>query len=87
MVLLETTLFEKARLARSFQYVLRPLGAEALVPHSARPLAPALPVGIDKLRCQIAADASLSQRMVNLQRTVPSRGSLQHKVFCESLIR
>ncbi len=86
MFLLETTLYEKARLARSFLYVLRPLGAEALVAHSARPLAPALPVGIDKLRRQIAADASLSQLMANLQRTVPSRGSLQHEIFCESLV-
>ena len=86
VLLLETTLGEKARLARSFPYVFGSFGTEALVPHAERPLAPALPVGVDKPRCQIVADASLSQLMANLQRTMPSRGLLQHKILCESSV-
>ena len=86
MFLLETALCEKARLARSFLYVLGPFAAKALVPHGECPLAPLLPVGVDKLRRQIVADAPSSQLITNLQRTLPSRGPLQHELLSESSV-
>ncbi len=87
MLVLETTLFEKARLARSFAHVLRPFRTEALVPDGECTLTPASPVGVDELRRQIVAHASLSQLIAYLQRTLPSRGSVEHVILCESQVR
>ena len=86
MLVLETTLFEKARLARSFAHVLGPFRTEALAPDGECTLAPALPVGVDELRRQIVAHASLSQLIANLQRTLPSRGSVEHVILCKSQV-
>ena len=84
MFLLKTTLFEKARLARSFPYVLGPFRTEAFVPDRECTLAPASPVGVDELRRQIVAHASHAQLKSNLPRTLPSRSSLQYIILCES---
>ncbi len=86
MLLLETTLFEKARLARSFPTVLGPFRPEALVPDGECMLAPALPVDVDELLRQIVAHASLSQLISNLQRALPSRGSLEYVILRETQV-
>lgn len=86
MLGLESTLFEKARLARSFPTVIGPFGTEALVPNGQCTLAPALPVGVDELHRQIIAHASLSQLVSNLQRALPSRSSVVDVILCEAQV-
>ncbi len=86
MILFETTLCEKARLARPFPNVLRTFGAESFAPHCERPFAPALPVGIHGLGYQIVADASLSQLITDLQRTLPTGCPVCYETLCESLV-
>ena len=86
VILFETTLYEKARLARSFPNVLRAPGAKSLLPYGERPLAPAVLARIDELRCQIVADAPLSQLITDFQRTQPTRGTLNHKTLGESSV-
>jgi Mg-chelatase subunit ChlD len=87
VILFEPTLYEKARLARSFSNVFRAPGAEALTARGQRPLAPALPVAIDGLRHQIVTDASLSQLITDLQGTQPARCPLNDETLRESLVR
>jgi hypothetical protein len=79
-------LFEKARLARSFPNVIGPFGTEALVPNGQCTLAPALPVGFDELHRHIVAHAPLSQLISNLQRALPSRGSVVDVILCEAQV-
>ena len=86
MLSLESTLFEKARLARSFPTVIGPFRTETLVPDGQRTLAPALPVGVDELHRQIVAHASLSQLISNLQRTLPSCGSVVDVILCKAQV-
>ena len=86
VIRLESTSFEKARLARSFSNVLWALGAKALAPHGERPLTPTLPVAIDGLGCQIVTNASLSQLITYFQRTQPARCPLHDESLCESLV-
>ncbi len=86
MLSLESALFEKARLARSFPTVIGPFRPEALVPSGERTLAPALPVGVDELHRQFVAHASLSQLISNLQRALPSRGSVVDVILCEAQV-
>jgi hypothetical protein len=84
VILFKSTLYEKTRLARSFSNVLRALGAESLEPDGKRPLAPALPIRIDGLRHQFVTDASLSQFITNLQRTLPTCRAMNDITLCES---
>ena len=86
MLSLESTLFEKARLARSFPTVIGPFGTEALVPNGQCTLAPALPVCVDELHRHIVAHAPLSQLISNLQRALPSRGSVVDVILCEAQV-
>jgi len=86
MILFESTLYQKTRLARSFSNVLRALGSKSLEPRGKRPLAPALPVGIDGSRCQIVTDASLPQFITNFQRTLPTCCPMNDETLCESLV-
>ena len=86
MLLFEPTLYEKARLARSFPYVFRAPGAEALAARGERPLAPALPVAIDGPRCQIVTDTALAQFITNFQRTLPTCCPMNDETLCESLV-
>jgi hypothetical protein len=82
----ESALNEKTRLARSFSNVLRALGSKSFEPHGKRPLAPALPIGINGPRHQIVTDASLSQFITNLHRTLPTRRAMNHEALCKSLV-
>ena len=87
VLVLESALSEKTRLARLLPNVLGSLSPEALSPGGARPIAPALRVGFDILCRQFVADASLSQLVTNLQRTIASGSPLQYELLCESLVR
>ena len=86
VILFESTLYQKTRLARSFSNVLRALGSESLEPRGKRPFAPALPVGIDGSRCQIVTDTALPQFITNFQRTLPTCRPMNDETLCESLV-
>ena len=86
VILFETPLHEKARLARSFPNVLRASGAETFAARGERPLAPASPVAIDGPRCQIVTDASLSQLIAYFQGTHSACCALKDEILCESLV-
>jgi hypothetical protein len=86
VVLFESALCEKARLARPLPKVFGTFGAESFAPHRERPIAPALPVGIHGPGYQIVADATLSQLITDLQRTLPTGCPVCYETLCESLV-
>lgn len=84
--MLESALLEKSHLSGSISYILGRLASEALVPHGERPVAPALPVGIDVARRHVVVDATLTQLVTDLQGTVPSLDPLHYEILCETFV-
>ncbi len=82
----ESTLREKARLAGPFADVFRQPAAEALLPRGECLLAPAFPIGIDELPREPVPDAPLPQRMTDFDWTLASRHPLDNEIFCEPLV-